>query len=319
MIVCDSIAAMELPWDRTVVSIGNFDGVHVGHAELIRRLRAMADRLGVHALVFTFDPHPSVVLQANRTSVPLTWPERKDRLMRTLGADDVLFFHADPSFFAIDAESFFREVLVRRLKVRGMVEGPDFCFGRDRSGDVARLKELAAPAGIDIEIVPKVQIDGSDVSSSLIRALVERGEIDEANRRLAARYRIAGTVESGAGRGASIGFPTANLEGVVNLVPGPGVYAARTFGLDDVYASAVHIGPNPTFDDNRLKVEVHLIGWHGSLNGRRLEVEFVRRLRDVVRFESADQLAAQLRKDVAAAAASVRDLPLEEIPTSNHP
>ncbi len=315
----ESVSKIEVPWSGTAVSIGNFDGVHIGHAALIRRLRAVADRLGVPAIAVTFDPHPAAVLDPHTSFVPLSWPERKERLLKRLGADEVIFLRADASFFATTASDFMEDILRRRLRVRGMVEGPDFRFGKDRAGSVDDLRRLALSDDLELELVPKVRYGDEIVSSSRIRRLVEAGEIEEANRRLAARYRIVGTVERGAGRGSKIGFPTANLALIPNLVPAAGVYAGRVFGLASPRPAAIHIGPNPTFGETRLKVEVHVIGCSDALLGCELEVEFVRRLRGVVRFATPDALIDQLRRDVAAAVAAVEGLPLEEIPSADHP
>ena len=191
-----------------------------------------------------------------------------------------------------------------RLEARAVVEGADFCFGHQRAGDRALLSRLCAQHQIELAICSPVEHDGEVVSSSRVRELIRVGDVASANELLVAPYRIRGEVMKGAGRGATIGFPTANLEHVDTLVPPPGVYAARAFGQGFQSLAAVHIGPNPTFGERRLKVEAHLLDFDAELYGTVLEVEFLAKLRGVVAFETVEALCEQLKRDVA----SVRDI-----------
>jgi riboflavin kinase/FMN adenylyltransferase len=179
-----------------------------------------------------------------------------------------------------------------------MAEGPNFRFGHARAGDIHLLAELAAHANIQLDIVEPVSIDGEIVSSSRVRRLISAGEIDSANRLLTRPYRIRGLVVHGAGRGNSIGFPTANIDGIDTLLPAPGVYAGTTQILGEKRAVAINIGPNPTFGEHAMKVEAHVLNWHGSLYGSVLEVDFHARLRDIQRFDHVDELKRQLDRDV---------------------
>lgn len=290
------------------LSVGNFDGVHLGHAALAARLRAVADRRGVPAVVLTFDPHPASLVRPDAAPVPLTTPARRAELLLTLGLDAVLVQPVDRALIGLAAEAFFRDVLRGRLRAAALVEGPDFRFGAGRAGDVAMLRDLCAADGVALEVVDPVATDGGTVSSSRIRALVAAGEVAAANDLLTAPFRASGTVVAGARRGAGLGFPTANLAAIATLVPGPGVYAARAAVPGDgaAYPAAVHVGTNVTFGATVPTVEVHLVGFAGDLYGSILDVDFLQRLRDTRRFDSVDDLKAQLARDVEATLAVVR-------------
>lgn len=284
------------------VSIGNFDGVHIGHARIVQRLVQRARALGGPALVFTFDPHPARLLRPQTAPAPLTWTERKAQLLGALGVDAVLAYPTDRALLDLEPEAFFQQMLCDQLQARALVEGRNFGFGRDRRGTVQRLGELAAAAGIELEVVDPVLLDGQVVSSSRLRAEIQAGDVHTACRMLTQPYRIRGRVQPGARRGAELGFPTANLEGIDTLLPAAGVYAGRGFVGTDVWPAAISIGPNPTFGDPRPKVEVHLIGYHGSLYGNPLEVDFLDRLRDIQTFSHVEELVRQIQQDVARAA-----------------
>ena len=291
----------ELPdrFRRGALSIGNFDGVHRGHARILERLAAMARRVGGPALVFTFDPHPAQILRPDRAPSPLTWTERNAELLLRAGADAVIAHPADLDFLQRDARQFFAEVVRGRLDAQAMVEGANFLFGRNRSGDIGLLQQFCDEAGILLDVVQPLEIDGAIVSSSRLRALIAAGDIDGAGRLLTQPYRIRGRVIRGAGRGRTLGYPTANLGQVDTLVPGEGIYAGRAWVGETPFAAAVSIGPNPTFEEGPRKIEIYLIGYEGSLYDQVLEVEFLARLRDVRRFESAEALIAQMNRDVA--------------------
>jgi riboflavin kinase / FMN adenylyltransferase len=283
------------------VAIGNFDGVHRGHAQIIERLRAQAAAVGGPSVVFTFDPHPVRLLRPEAAPPPLTWTDRKAELLAKLGVEAVIAYPTDEQLLNLSADDFFRQIVVDRLGARAIVEGPNFYFGRGRSGTIELLKELAKAAGCRLEIVEPVMIGDEPVSSSRVRRLIAEGKIDQARELLTAPYRIRGMVVHGAGRGVKLGFPTANLDAIDTLLPGPGVYGAAARLGGDVLPAAVNVGTNPTFGEQALKVEVHVLGWREPLYGQVLEVDFLARLRDVQRFDSVDQLKGQLSHDILAA------------------
>lgn len=288
------------------VAVGNFDGVHAGHAAIARRLRAAADRLGVPAVAMTFDPHPARIVRPEAAPAPLTTPARRAELLLALGLDAVLVQPVDRALVALEAEVFYREILRGRLRAAALVEGHDFHFGARRAGDVRLLAALCAADGIALDVVAPVIDGGVPVSSSRLRELVAAGDMRAVNRLLTAPFRLSGTVVAGARRGAGLGFPTANLAEIATLLPAAGVYAARAAvagsAAREWHPAAVHIGPNASFGETAISVEAHLIGFAGDLYGRRLDVDFLDRLRDTRRFDSVEELTARMRTDVDAAA-----------------
>ncbi|MCS6976918.1 MAG: bifunctional riboflavin kinase/FAD synthetase [Gemmatales bacterium] len=293
-----------------VVAVGNFDGVHRGHLALVRQLRRLADQFHAPAVVVTFDPHPLAVIAPERFEPLLTTPEQRARLLRDAGADYVLILQAEPSLLELSAENFFHEVLQRRLQIKGMVEGPNFRFGKDRRGDVALLRDLCSQRGLPCVIVEPEMLHGQMISSSKVRQALQNGDVVAAREWLGRPYRLEGVVVRGAQRGKQLGFPTANLANIGTLVPRPGVYAAGAIVLDPKlslnhgegigHLAAVHIGPNPTFSESLAKVEVHLLDFAQDLLGKRLAVDLLHRIREVKRFESAQQLKEQIASDIAA-------------------
>jgi riboflavin kinase/FMN adenylyltransferase len=202
-----------------IITVGNFDGVHRGHQQLLGRLRARADAAGVPALALTFDPHPVALLRPGDAPVPLVWIEREIALLKETGATEVAVFHTGTWLLDLTAREFFDHVIVRQLGAKGMVEGPNFAFGHDRKGDVATLRGWCSEAGIAFEVVDATLVEGRMISSSLIRQALREGSVDEARQFLGRPHRIRGRVARGAGRGRGLGFPTVNLTEIDVLVP----------------------------------------------------------------------------------------------------
>lgn len=280
------------------VAIGNFDGVHLGHARLATTLVAKARQVGGAAVVFTFDPHPARLLRPEKAPPSLTWIERRAELLSALGVDAMVAYPTDEALLNLSADEFFNQIIRERLDARALVEGPNFFFGRNRSGNIDLLRELSERSGIQLEVVEPYVLEGQIVSSSRIRQAIAQGKVDLARRMLTQPYRIRGRVTHGAGRGAKLGFPTANVDGVDTLLPAVGVYAGRGRALGKVWPAAISIGPNPTFGDHVLKVEAHLVGGQESLYGEPLEVDFLARLRDIETYPTVDALREQMTRDV---------------------
>lgn len=283
---------------RGAVSIGNFDGVHRGHAALIAELRRKAESLGGPAVALTFDPHPIELLRPDVAPPRLTTTEDRSRLLLGLGADHVLVLRATHELLSLRAQEFFAEMVQKRLQARALVEGANFGFGRRREGDVATLAELCEPAGIGLTVVPPVLIDGIEVSSSRVRAALTTARVREAASLLGRPYRLHGLVGTGQRRGQKLGFPTANLEQMRTLIPADGVYAVRVPHQGTAWPGAANVGPNPTFGENARKLEVHVIGFRGDLYGRSLAVDFIERLRETRPFKDITELVEQLRRDI---------------------
>jgi riboflavin kinase/FMN adenylyltransferase len=280
------------------VAIGNFDGVHLGHRRIVQRLLERAREVDGPAIVFTFDPHPVRLLRPSESPPPLTWTERKAQLLKEQGVDWIVAYPTDQSLLELTAQEFFDRIVLEALSAKAMVEGPNFFFGHNREGNVPLLRKLTAAVGITLDVVEPFVLDGELVSSSLIRKRIAEGDVAAAARMLTHPYRIRGMVTHGAGRGSHMGFPTANLEAIDTLLPAVGVYAGRACLGNQTFPAAINIGPNPTFGEHALKVEVHIIDREIALYGEPLEVEFLAKLRNVTPFASKDQLVQQLNQDI---------------------
>jgi riboflavin kinase/FMN adenylyltransferase len=281
------------------VTVGNFDGVHQGHAFLMAALKDVARKVNGPAVAVTFDPHPLTLLAPGRISAPLTTVADRAELLHAAGADAVVVLRTTTDLLAMQARDFLAKILGERFAVRSVVEGYNFRFGHKRAGDLDLLAAWCRDERIALTVVPPLLRDGEPVSSGRVRAALAEGNVEAAADLLGRPYRLRGTVGTGARRGRSIGFPTANLDRPETLLPGDAVYAARAV-LEDgsVWPAALNIGPNPTFGENARKVEAHLIGFEGDLYGRMLALDLVARLRELVKFTGPEQLVRQLRTDV---------------------
>jgi len=281
-----------------VISIGNFDGVHRGHAQLIRQTCDLAEQIGGPAVAVTFDPSPGALLRPDSQPPALTTIQRRDELLRGCGVDGVVVIRTVPDLLTQSPETFFRRLVLGALQARGMVEGPNFFFGKGRAGNPRLLSRLCEQAEVACRIVEPTTESGMMISSTRVRALLIAGAVAEAAALLTQPYRLSGVVTSGAGRGRQLGFPTANLTALRTLVPGPGVYACRAGVGGKWHSAAVHIGPNPTFDEAQSKVEVHLLDFADDLYERTLDVDFISRIRGVETFGSGEELRSQVFEDL---------------------
>lgn len=283
-----------------VVAVGNFDGVHRGHAALVAAARSLAGPDG-KVVPVTFDPHPLKLLAPDRYQPPLTTIAERTRLLHNLGAARVVVLETNRDLLALTPDQFFELIIQQSLKATGMVEGFNFRFGHDRSGSNDTLRSLCRAAKIEFREVPAFTIGDRPVSSSRVREAISAGNMATATELLGRPYRITGHVVTGARRGRTIGFPTANLERVETVVPAIGVYAVSVPTKSGVFAGAANVGPNPTFGEEARKFEIHLIDFDGDLYGQTMDVDFIARLRDTKKFAGVDVLIEQMRADVATA------------------
>jgi riboflavin kinase/FMN adenylyltransferase len=290
----------------TAVSVGVFDGVHLGHARILatalERARGVQGRRAWRCVVVSFDPHPDIVLsRAFRAPAPLTpLPERRARIA-ALGIHEFQVIPFTRELAALEPETFVERYLVGPYRLRSLVVGEGFALGRGRSGNVERLRAIGSREGFEVVDVPLLELDGRPVSSTRIRSLLEAGQVGEAARLLGRPFDLAGHVVRGAAVGRTLGYPTANLRlHEEKVVPGDGVYAARARIEEGTIwlPAAMSIGVRPTFDGQERALEVHLLDWTGELLGRRLQVEFVDWLRPQERFASQDELIAAMERDV---------------------
>lgn len=291
--------------EGSVVTVGTFDGVHLGHRAVLDEIARRAQAAGRKSVLVTFEPHPLVVVNPQMAPPLLTTGGERQEALALTALDYVDLLRFDRELAALAPDAFVERYLVDRLGVRELVIGYDHGFGRGRSGDVGTLRALGQRFGFGVDVVGPVEVDGHAVSSTLVRRAVGGGDLALAARLLGRPYGVVGRVEHGAGRGRTIGIPTANLGGVpaAKLLPPDGVYAAWVETRRGRYGAMLNQGPKPTFEDGRRSIEVHLFGFEGDLYGEWIRVEWVRRLRDVERFRSVDALIGQLTQDRAQAEA----------------
>lgn len=297
------------PGRRTVVTIGNFDGVHRGHQQIIRTAREIADRDRAVLVAMTFDPHPGAILAPGREPPRLTTVADRLALFESLGVEVAVVLRSETRLLSRPALDFLEE-LVTRCRPIAFVEGDSFMFGRGRQGNVGLLREYGARFGYSVTVVETYRCNtlpgAPTVSSSAIRGELARGHVERAAEMLGRPYRVAGVVGHGEHRGTPLGFPTANLESIPHALPGEGVYACRVRLPDgSERPAAVNVGRQPTFGGETHRVEAHLLDFSGALAGARLEVSFLRFIRPVRRFESAAALVEQIRRDVEAVRSAV--------------
>jgi riboflavin kinase / FMN adenylyltransferase len=312
MEVLRDMAACPKPVAGSAVTIGAYDGVHLGHRAVIEEVRSRASTLGCPTAVVTFDRHPAAVVRPESAPKLLTDTDQKLELLAAAGVDYTLVLHFDDERSHESAEDFVNEVLVGCLRAKLVVVGEDFHFGRKRGGNVELLRRMGPNLGFDVEGLTLVPIPGLEgpVSSTAVRRALAEGDVVTAGRLLGRPHEVRGLVERGDGRGGNVlGFPTANVA-VPNEIqlPADGIYAGWFERVDgSTHAAAISIGRRPTFypDGGPLMVEAYLLDFTGDLYGERARVRFVSRLRGEERFESTDALVAQMNKDVEAARAAL--------------
>ena len=299
MDVVHGFEALPIGKGPTAVTIGFFDGVHRGHQAILRRTVEIGRGRGIAPVAVTFDRHPREILTPGSEPPLLTTPERKAELIAALGLDALVVLEFTRDFSTWSPREFVERVLVSGLHAAHAVVGSNFTFGHKAQGTLAVLNELGSQRGFSVEGQPLLHIDGRPVSSSSIRQSLADGELHWPTEALGRRFAVDGVVVSGAGRGAGLGFPTANL-GVPGrmLIPGEGVYAGKARVLGGDHVAAINVGTNPTFGKEPLHVEAFLLDFEGEVRGQPMSLEFWERLRDEVRFDSPEALAKQIAEDV---------------------
>ena len=288
---------------QSAVIIGNLDGVHRGHQAVLRQAKAIAVARGLVTLVLTFDPHPSQLLRGF-TPPRLATLERRIELLRHHGADQVIVEAFTPELAALTPDRFARELLVGRLGAKAVVVGENFRFGAKRAGDLAMLRELGGALGFEVAAAEIAGDEHGPFSSTRVRDAIASADLDEATRLLGRRHSISGIVEGGDRRGRTIGFPTANLGGVLEMLPPDGVYAVFAGERPGV----MNLGVRPTVDGKSRRIEVHLFDFDGDLYGQHMRVHLVSRIRDEKKFAGLDELKAQIAADAASARAMLAGL-----------
>jgi riboflavin kinase/FMN adenylyltransferase len=293
---------------RPVVTIGNFDGLHLGHLELINRAIESAQRDGVEAVAYTFSPHPSKLLRGAQAPKLMMTDTQKEQGFADAGLGAAVFEPFNLAFSKLSAQDFLQEVLIDALDVGEVVVGECFRFGHKGQGDVNLLSDGLQSAGRTLQVVPHLHVDGDRCSSSKIRELIEAGDVAHAAKLLGRHYVLAGEIVEGDARGRKLGARTSNLESEQELVPGKGVYVtlSRLPGESQLHLGLTNVGTRPTFgQDDGIHIETHILDFNGSLYGQHVEVHFVKKIRDEMRFDSPEALMAQIQKDIAACRAMI--------------
>jgi riboflavin kinase/FMN adenylyltransferase len=301
MELIENIDQINRPFNKAVLTIGNFDGVHKGHQALLHQVMEKADEIGGTSIAITFKPHP---LRALGISSPplITRYDQKEELIEKTGIDVLICIPFDKEFAAITADDFIEKILVNKIGMKGIIIGPDYTFGKDRTGTIDLLKSEGKRLGFETIISPWINDTNTGIeriSSTRIREIVMEGKVEQAMKYLGRHYQIRGKVIRGRKRGGSqLGFPTANIKLYDELCPKLGVYAVKVESIKGSFWGVANIGFSPTFGDQMFTIEVHILDFDGDLYDTRLRINLVARLRDEKKFSSIDQLSEQIKKDV---------------------
>ena len=296
----------------TVATMGNFDGIHLGHQTLVRNTVEESQRLGYPSTVLTFEPHPLKVLAPERAPSLILSYEDKMALLQSLGVDIVVAQRFDLQFASIAADEFVCRFLVDRLKIKKLWVGRDLRFGQGRKGGTDNLLRLAPGAGFEVGVLDPILLDGIRISSSKIRQLVEEGRVDEVRPMLGRYHFVSGRIVRGHRRGQGLGFPTANIATETEVVPLNGIYATLIQVKNKQWLSVSSIGVNPTFGDGPRTVESFILDFDGDIYGERVKLAFVQRIRDEKKFVLVKDLIGQMDEDVKRAKALFKELGLAD-------
>jgi riboflavin kinase / FMN adenylyltransferase len=301
-VVQDAFNSRDLPHGG-VATIGNFDGVHRGQRAILDRTVARAEELGVPAVVVTFQPHPLSILSPERAPVPLTTPKQKEALLEAAGISTMLVVRFTPEFSRVPAEQFVRGLLHEKLRVQEIYVGEGFVFGHQRDGNLELLQRMGGELGFTAHGVPEVAWEGERISSTRIRRALAEGRVADAAEMLGRPYSISGTIARGDRMGQKLGWPTINVASENKLLPADGVYAARVFfpSYPATFDGVTNIGTRPTVYENYQRVvESHILDFKANVYGQRVELQFLKRLREERIFNSVMDLSAQIGRDVEA-------------------
>ncbi len=298
------IDQLKKPFSNPVITLGNFDGVHLGHQRIFERLKEEARKIYGESVVITFEPHPLKVLSPDNFLPLLTPFGKKMMLIEKSGIEKVLCIEFSLAFAGISPPEFVKDILVEKVNAKKIIVGYNYHFGKGKSGDVKILKNICKLFNIEVEVMEALTIDQTIVSSSKIRKLINEGEVEKASRLLGRDYLIIGRVVGGLKRGHKLGFPTANLGISDELYPKRGVYAVEVIWRNQPFKGLANVGLNPTFapikGDGKegFSLEVHLLDFNEDIYGDDIQVNFKKRIRDEIRFDSPSHLSDQIRKDI---------------------
>lgn len=286
---------------KTIITIGNFDGVHLGHRKILQFLVQESQKYDLFSLVLTFSPHPDIILGKSKVKMIQTLPQRLKAIER-FSIHGVLITPFNKEFSNLSSDEFIHRIVVSTLKAEEVVIGENFQFGKNREGNIKTFRALGAQLNFRVHEIPKVIKKGRTVSSSLIRTLLQEGKIEEANVLLGRPYEIEGRVIKGKDRGKALGFPTANIKTENEIIP-MGVYVSQVLIDSRTYPSLTNAGLRPTFGQEEMQIESYIIDFDKKLYGQEIAVRFIRKIRDEIKFKSPEALSRQIQKDLRQAKA----------------
>ena len=305
MKLINNLDQISKPFKNAVITIGNFDGVHIGHQALFHEVIEKADRIGGTSIAMTFEPHPMRVLKQNNHPPLITLYEQKQELIERTGIDVMICVPFTAQFAALTAREFVEDLLVKKIGMKAIVVGEDYSFGKNREGNLDLLKSFAAELGFDVIVANWIKLTKNypdRISSTRIRELVMDGQMDEAHKMLGRHYQIRGIVVTGRDRGGKVlGIRTANINLHDELCPKTGIYAVTVECRGNLYNGVANIGYSPTFDDHEFTVEVHILDFNDNIYDKKIRVNFIQRIRDEQKFSNISELIDQIQKDIAAA------------------
>ena len=305
MKIIDRLERIQQPFVNAVITIGNFDGVHIGHQALFHEVIEKADALKGTAIAMTFEPHPMRVLKKNNHPPLITLYEQKQELIERSGIDVLICVPFTKEFAELSAEKFIKELLIKKIGMKAIIVGEDYTFGKNREGNLAVLKSYASQLDYEVIVAEwiKATRDVPDrISSTRVRKLVMAGQIKSARKMLGRHYQIRGMVVKGRDRGGKLlGIPTANINLQDELCPKTGIYAVTVEYRNRLYKGVANIGYSPTFNDNEFTVEVHILDFSDNIYGQKIRVNFIERIRDEKKFGHIDELKSQIHQDIEAA------------------
>jgi riboflavin kinase/FMN adenylyltransferase len=297
-----NIKDLDFNFKNSVLTIGSFDGIHLGHKKLMELTKEAALKFNSVSIVLTFYPHPLKVLKPERKIHLITTFDKKIELIRHIGIDYLIYINFTPEFSKMTPEDFIKDVIYSKLKPLRIIVGHDFSFGNGKTGNTSLLEKLAVELGFDLIVVSPVKVDGQIVSSTLIRKLVLSGDVSLVKNFLSRYYSVHGNVIKGSGRGKLIGYPTANIIPEEELFPKDGVYASIVKIDNKIYNAVSNTGSNPTFLNESRRIESYIFNYNDDLYNKDIEVFFIKRLRDEIKFDSVNSLKAKIKEDVDIAA-----------------
>ena len=305
MEIFNQLEKITRPFKAAAITIGNFDGVHIGHQALFHEVIEKADAIDGTSIAMTFEPHPMRVLKKNNHPPLITLYEQKEELIKRAGIDVLICIPFTREFASLSAEAFIKDLLVAKIGMQAIIVGEDYTFGKNREGNLTVLKSYASQIGYEVVVADWIkagQTFSDRISSTRIRELVMAGEVGPARQMLGRHYQIRGLVVKGRDRGGKLlGIPTANLNLQDELCPKTGIYAVTVDYHNRLYKGVANIGYSPTFDDNEFTVEVHLLKFSTDIYGEKIRINFIERIRDEKKFANISELTAQINQDIETA------------------